>query len=72
MEANKDKMASIAFPALGCGSLRYDPRDLVGCFVNAQQACGQQLQVQCVQINICKKRMAFKPFRDGGPGKTCL
>jgi len=45
-KAVQDNMASIAFSALGCGTLRYDARDVAQCFLNAQRDCGQQLQVK--------------------------
>jgi hypothetical protein len=45
-QALKDNMTSIAFPALGCGNFKYDPRDVAGCFLRAEQTYGQRLQVR--------------------------
>jgi O-acetyl-ADP-ribose deacetylase (regulator of RNase III) len=44
-KAVKDNMSSIAFPALGCGNLKYDPCAVAKAFLKAEEACGQQLEV---------------------------
>jgi len=46
VKATADGMTSIAFPAVGCGRLGYDPRDVANCFLRAQRDTGCQLQVR--------------------------
>ena len=43
--AAKDEAQTIAFPTLGCGNLKYNPRDVADCFVRAAKNSGTRLQV---------------------------
>lgn len=45
-QAVSENMTTVAFPALGCGKLKYQFSDVAECFMRAEQLYRQKLKVK--------------------------
>jgi len=53
--AEKDGMSSIAFPTIGCGRLRFDPKSVADCFCRAQRNRQPTLQARTTCLLLSKQ-----------------
>ena len=58
--AGKDGVSSIAFPTVGCGRLKFDPKSVARSFIQAQRNTQSTVQVVCYFL--CIKRRDFSNF----------